>query len=111
MQQPESATPCASLRQVFCSGEALSGDLARRFSQLLSAALHNLYGPTEAAVDVTWQPADEATLAQLTGPGRYRLANRFGTRSYVFSTAGCALFLPVCRGISGSAVYSLPWGT
>ncbi|QTP15254.1 non-ribosomal peptide synthetase [Serratia symbiotica] len=69
MQQSESATRCASLRQVFCSGEALSGELARRFRQLLSAALHNLYGPTEAAVDVTWQPADEATLAQLTGPG------------------------------------------
>ncbi|MBY4899382.1 non-ribosomal peptide synthetase, partial [Cupriavidus sp. AU9028] len=48
------AAPCASLRHIVCSGEALPGDLARRTMALLPwAALHNLYGPTEAAIDVT----------------------------------------------------------
>lgn len=48
---------CPRLRSVMTSGEALSGDLARRFFTLLPhAELHNLYGPTEAAIDVThWQ--------------------------------------------------------
>ncbi|MGW8394217.1 amino acid adenylation domain-containing protein [Pseudoduganella sp. HUAS MS19] len=55
---------CASLRLVFCSGEALSKSLAREFAQLSSAALHNLYGPTEAAVDVSYMPAFGAM-----GPG------------------------------------------
>src|SRR6185312_11057139 len=41
-------------RDVVCSGEALSAELARRFAAHLGQArLHNLYGPTEAAVDVT----------------------------------------------------------
>ncbi|KZN59780.1 non-ribosomal peptide synthetase, partial [Pseudoalteromonas luteoviolacea] len=43
-----------SVRQIFCSGEALDCkavyDYVTRFSQ---AKLHNLYGPTEAAIDVT----------------------------------------------------------
>ncbi len=47
----------ASLRLVFCSGEALGKSLAGEFAQLSSAALHNLYGPTEAAVDVSYMPA------------------------------------------------------
>jgi len=46
---------CGSLRRVFASGEALSVDLATRFTDQLSAVtLHNLYGPTEAAIDVTY---------------------------------------------------------
>ena len=45
---------CTSLRQVFCSGEALPFELQERFFQALRAQLHNLYGPTEAAVDVTY---------------------------------------------------------
>jgi len=48
-----SAGDCTSLRRVICSGEALSGELAARFSAVLGAPLDNLYGPTEAAVDVT----------------------------------------------------------
>jgi len=48
------ATECRTLRDVVCSGEALSSELARRFAvRLGQARLHNLYGPTEAAVDVT----------------------------------------------------------
>ncbi|MEU2117481.1 amino acid adenylation domain-containing protein [Streptomyces sp. NPDC016459] len=52
----------ASLRRVFCSGEALTGADARRWWELTSRSrsapvpLHNLYGPTEAAVDVTSFP-------------------------------------------------------
>jgi non-ribosomal peptide synthase protein (TIGR01720 family) len=53
LEEPE-AGECRSLRDVVCSGEALSAELARRFaSRLGQARLHNLYGPTEAAVDVT----------------------------------------------------------
>ncbi|ASU58195.1 non-ribosomal peptide synthetase [Nocardiopsis dassonvillei] len=49
----EPVEDCASLRRVFCSGEALPPDLRDRFLQRSGAELHNLYGPTEAAVDVT----------------------------------------------------------
>jgi amino acid adenylation domain-containing protein/non-ribosomal peptide synthase protein (TIGR01720 family) len=51
------AGECRTLRDVVCSGEALTPELARRFASRLGALhgarLHNLYGPTEAAVDVT----------------------------------------------------------
>ncbi|MFG2247614.1 amino acid adenylation domain-containing protein [Spirillospora sp. NPDC048823] len=50
----EGVEECRSLRQVICSGEELSRDLAARFAgRLPDAALHNLYGPTEAAIDVS----------------------------------------------------------
>ena len=43
-----------SLKNVFCSGEALPAEMTRRFHRCLpEVALHNLYGPTEAAIDVT----------------------------------------------------------
>jgi non-ribosomal peptide synthetase component F len=45
---------CSSVRQIFCSGEALDkrsvDEYKRKFP---NAELHNLYGPTEAAIDVT----------------------------------------------------------
>ncbi|MFQ6326153.1 amino acid adenylation domain-containing protein [Nocardia sp. CWNU-33] len=50
----------ATLRRVFCSGEALAPALLRRFHALYAAArttppqLVNLYGPTEATVDVSY---------------------------------------------------------
>ena len=62
------AGSCSSIRNIICSGEALSPAVAQRCRELLPAAeLHNLYGPTEAAVDVTaWtypaQAAPEATI-------------------------------------------------
>ena len=43
----------STMRQVFCSGEALPADLQRLFFSRVEADLYNLYGPTEAAVDVT----------------------------------------------------------
>jgi amino acid adenylation domain-containing protein len=43
-----------ALRDVVCSGEALSPELARKFAESCRGVrLHNLYGPTEAAVEVT----------------------------------------------------------
>ncbi|KUM43426.1 enterobactin synthase subunit F [Pseudomonas sp. EpS/L25] len=60
-------TRCASLRQVFCSGEALPTELARTWERRVGAPLHNLYGPTEAAVDVSYHPAHGAALAAVTG--------------------------------------------
>ncbi len=46
-----------SVRQVFCSGEALNIDEVRTLKdQAPHVKLHNLYGPTEAAIDVTYFP-------------------------------------------------------
>ncbi|MBL4661247.1 MAG: amino acid adenylation domain-containing protein, partial [Alcanivoracaceae bacterium] len=47
---------CQTLRQVFCSGEALPADLPALHYEANDAVLYNLYGPTEAAVEVSyWQ--------------------------------------------------------
>lgn len=47
-------TEFAELRQVFCSGEALTTELAHRFLKARpSCSLHNLYGPTEASIEVS----------------------------------------------------------
>lgn len=64
---PENVACCASLKQVFCSGEALPTALCREWEQLTHVPLHNLYGPTEAAVDVSWYPAFGPELALVTG--------------------------------------------
>jgi len=64
---PENAACCASLKQVFCSGEALPTLLCREWEHLTHVPLHNLYGPTEAAVDVSWYPAFGPELALVTG--------------------------------------------
>ena len=45
---------CRTLRCVFCGGEALTTDLAKRFRNTLSIPLINLYGPTEACIDATF---------------------------------------------------------
>ena len=58
---------CASLRRVFCSGEALPTDLCRQWQAKTGVPLHNLYGPTEAAVDVSWYPAYGEALQKVTG--------------------------------------------
>ncbi|MGL5700871.1 MAG: amino acid adenylation domain-containing protein, partial [Kluyvera sp.] len=64
---PETAANCCSLRQVFCSGEALPTALCREWEVLTHVPLHNLYGPTEAAVDVSWYPAYGVALAAVSG--------------------------------------------
>ncbi|WP_067686605.1 hybrid non-ribosomal peptide synthetase/type I polyketide synthase [Nocardia jejuensis] len=59
----------ASLRLVFCSGEALTPTLANRFRRVFAdlglpgVRLINLYGPTEATVDVSWFDLDPGTAA------------------------------------------------
>ena len=63
------ARDAASLRAVFCIGEALSKELAEAFENLFHAPLHNVYGPTEATVEVTYQPAFGQALASARGPG------------------------------------------
>jgi enterobactin synthetase component F len=63
----ENVACCRTLKQVFCSGEALPTALCREWEQLTGAPLHNLYGPTEAAVDVSWYPAFGPELAAVTG--------------------------------------------
>ncbi|OJF15954.1 amino acid adenylation domain-containing protein [Couchioplanes caeruleus] len=54
---PERRAEAASLRYVFCSGEALPATLVERFHRVFATAeaprLVNLYGPTEATVDVS----------------------------------------------------------
>lgn len=57
LERQGGARPVVSLRQVFCSGEALLSATVRRFARILGqsgARLTNLYGPTEATVDVTY---------------------------------------------------------
>ncbi|WP_250008421.1 non-ribosomal peptide synthetase [Actinoplanes sp. M2I2] len=49
-----------SLRWVSSGGEALTGELARRWHTLTGVRLDNFYGPTETAVQVTWWPNDGA---------------------------------------------------
>ncbi|MCJ8268591.1 MAG: amino acid adenylation domain-containing protein, partial [Psychrosphaera sp.] len=51
---------CTSLKRLFCSGEALPGDVVNAHYQINSTPVHNLYGPTEAAIDVSYWacPAD-----------------------------------------------------
>ena len=65
LQEPDLAAQCRSLKQVVCSGEALSLELQNRFfQQLPEAALDNLYGPTEAAIDVSyWRCRPDTALA------------------------------------------------
>ena len=61
-------TSVATVRRVFCSGEALPVSPAAGAVVLFeNADLHNLYGPTEAAVDVTAHPVVQAELVDAAG--------------------------------------------
>ncbi|GAB1538793.1 hypothetical protein NUACC21_14570 [Scytonema sp. NUACC21] len=84
---------CASLRQVFCSGEALPKELQEKFFARLGCSLHNLYGPTEAAIDVTyWQCQQDSEL--LTVPIGRPIAN---TQIYILDRYN----QPVPVGVAG----------
>ncbi|HEX5835671.1 MAG TPA: amino acid adenylation domain-containing protein, partial [Pyrinomonadaceae bacterium] len=62
IEEPLIESLCRGLRQVVCSGEALSLALQTRFFERLpQVELANLYGPTEAAVDVTSWKCERAT--------------------------------------------------
>ncbi len=81
-----------SLRRVFSSGEALTGETAARWRSLTSVPLHNLYGPTEAAVDVTFFEANGSESAGVP-IGR----PVWNTRTHVLD--GC--LRPVPDGVAG----------
>jgi len=80
------------VRRVFCSGEALPADAARRFlAAWPDVELHNLYGPTEASIDVTaWRCEPDANRVPIGRP----IAN---IRTYVLDTR----LRPVPVGVPG----------
>jgi non-ribosomal peptide synthetase component F len=94
MEEAGEAGRCATLRDVVCSGEALSRGLAAKFHELLPARLHNLYGPTEAAVDVTSWECERGGGEGASVPIGRPISN---TRIYVLD-AGLRLVL---RGVAG----------
>ncbi|MEU9186969.1 amino acid adenylation domain-containing protein, partial [Streptomyces sp. NPDC048484] len=69
LREPAAAA-CTDLRAVFCSGEALPGDVAGQFRNVLDVPLHNLYGPTEASVEVTAWTCDSDTSRSSVPIGR-----------------------------------------
>ncbi len=89
LQEGDAIARCATLRRVFCSGEALPAELSRQWQALTRVPLHNLYGPTEAAVDVSYYPAFGPELAAVEGPA-CRLASRSGTPAYGFWMRVCS---------------------
>ena len=86
---------CLSIKRVFCSGEALSESLLKKFHKnLKSASIHNLYGPTEATVDVTyWNSCESKEISGAPPIGR-PISN---TRIYLLDGHG----EPVPRGVAG----------
>ncbi|MGH7617644.1 MAG: amino acid adenylation domain-containing protein, partial [Gemmatimonadaceae bacterium] len=87
--------PRSSLRQVFCSGEALPVAFVRKFqARLPQVALYNLYGPTEAAVDVTAWTCEALTPQHASVPIGRPVAN---TQLYVLDASGA----PSPVGVSG----------
>lgn len=83
-----------SLRQIVCSGEALTPEHVQQFFTRFpqGVALHNLYGPTEAAVDVTsWECSPNDTESVPIGRP---IAN---TQLYILNAAQ----QPVPAGITG----------
>ncbi|WP_406238390.1 type I polyketide synthase [Nocardia sp. NBC_01009] len=66
----------ATLRLVFCSGEALSPALVRKFHSVFSGfgnegpKLVNLYGPTEATVDVSYFDCEQNSTSDVIPIGR-----------------------------------------
>jgi len=84
---------CGSIKQVICSGEALSFDLQKRFFERFNADLHNLYGPTEAAIDVTYWACQPNSNEKIVPIGR-PIAN---TQIYILDKH----LQPVPIGVSG----------
>ncbi|MEU1820006.1 amino acid adenylation domain-containing protein [Streptomyces roseifaciens] len=92
LEEPAAAAACGGLRRVFCSGEALPGDVVDRwYAALPDVPLHNLYGPTEAAVDVTYHRTE-------AGSGTVPIGRPvWNTRLYVLDAA----LRPVPVGVPG----------
>jgi non-ribosomal peptide synthase protein (TIGR01720 family) len=86
---------CASLRRVFCGGEALPPTLvARVHAQLSAASVSNLYGPTETAIDVSHWLCEPAASSHQPVPIGCPIAN---TQLYVLDPAQ----QPLPIGIAG----------
>ncbi|MGW5049626.1 amino acid adenylation domain-containing protein [Actinokineospora sp. NPDC004072] len=61
--------PLPGLRLVFSGGEALPGELARRWVDTTGIPLHNMYGPTETTIGVTSHTfAEDAPQVPIGGP-------------------------------------------
>jgi amino acid adenylation domain-containing protein len=94
VEEPELAE-CTSLRQVFCGGEALPGELCRRLLRVLPGTrLVNLYGPAECCIDVTTHLCSEEDGDAAVAPIGRPVAN---TRCYVLDAA----FRPTPVGVPG----------
>ncbi|NVI85682.1 amino acid adenylation domain-containing protein, partial [Janthinobacterium sp. BJB401] len=70
MASDEGWQHCTSVRQVFCSGEALPVDVVASHYAANAAPLHNLYGPTEAAIDVSYWACPKAVDLVMVPIGR-----------------------------------------
>ncbi len=68
----EAFSHCASLKDIFCSGEPLSFALQQRFFATMPApvGLHNLYGPTEASIECTYWDCERDTRRNIVPIGR-----------------------------------------
>ncbi|GAA6615987.1 amino acid adenylation domain-containing protein [Scytonema sp. NUACC26] len=70
LDDPDIST-CKTLRQVFCSGEALPYQSTQKFYEKFKGCLlHNLYGPTEAAIDVSYWPCSPQQYGQKVPIGK-----------------------------------------
>jgi amino acid adenylation domain-containing protein len=81
---------CRSLRHVFCGGEVLTKDLARRFFAALDAQLHYVYGPTEVAITSVFHSVPRDCFDEIIPIGR-PVAN---TQAYVLD--GQLRPVPIC---------------
>ena len=89
---------CDSIRNLICSGEALSPETPGHVARLLPGArLENLYGPTEASIDVTrWAcHGDELNDVPIGRP-------IWNTQAYVLDASLC----PVPSGVAGELYIS-----
>src|SRR5439155_9245767 len=69
-------TRCASLRRVFCGGEALAPEFcAKFFARLANCELVNLYGPTECAIDASFHRCERGANGLKTVPIGQPVAN------------------------------------
>ncbi|MEO7326949.1 MAG: amino acid adenylation domain-containing protein, partial [Minicystis sp.] len=86
---------CASLKLLYCGGEALRRSLVERVWDCLpQASVVNLYGPTEAAIDATSWVSHRAATASLMEPIGRPIANM---RAYALD----ASMQPVPVGVAG----------
>jgi amino acid adenylation domain-containing protein len=89
---------CASLRHVFCGGEALRTSVVRQLRSIVKAEVHNLYGPTETTIDATAWTCSGGESREVIPIGR-PISN---TQAYVLDSN----LNPVPVGVSGELYLS-----